>query len=183
MLLVATGAKIAGLFPVWLLGVGVFLLWRHGVAPRGAWARWGAWGASLLAAGVLAYIRAYAAQGGYAGDDLIAGGAVALAVFFLLFHRATPEGLVNQVMRGASNFSFTLYVVHTPVLVLIASYLMNDRTARWPFDAVHVAAYLAVLAAVTAFAYGVYRLTEARTPRVRAWVGRRLGFPAAAPQP
>ena len=68
-----------------------------------------------------------------------------------------------------SNFSFTLYVVHVPVLGLLrwlGQHLFGVQrlTAESPLD---LLVYLAMLAIVVGFSYGFYRLFEARTGQVR----------------
>jgi peptidoglycan/LPS O-acetylase OafA/YrhL len=82
-----------------------------------------------------------------------------------------------RTARGLARFSYTLYVMHLPVLVFAAAVLVG--TVRWSVSPVHVAVAAAVLLATTLYALGVATLTEFHTDRVRRWVelwlGRGLG--------
>ncbi|HEY0061836.1 MAG TPA: acyltransferase family protein [Telluria sp.] len=80
-----------------------------------------------------------------------------------------------------SDFSFTLYVVHIPLLGTLA-WLGDILFGRSRLDAAHPAqllVYGGLLAVVVLFSYGFYRLFEARTHQVRRWFKHML----LAPQP
>jgi peptidoglycan/LPS O-acetylase OafA/YrhL len=114
-----------------------------------------------------------------------------LSVLFLLFLSSTvvktaPHArLVAPVKACAtffSNFSFTLYVVHVPLLGLLGwlgMHLLGKR-ALAPDSLADLGVYVAMLAAVVVFSYGFYRLFEARTYQVRRWL---KGVLSRAPQP
>jgi peptidoglycan/LPS O-acetylase OafA/YrhL len=176
--LVGWAKEIVALFPVWLIGVAVYLLWRRGVAPRGWLKRWGWLMTGGAALAVLSFLRWHAAQGNFWGGDYAAGAAVGLFVFFLLFRMPPAEGFVQRAMQGVSRISFTLYIAHTPILVFLASAVMDKRSNRWPWDAFHFGCFILILATVAGYCYMVYFLTEAQTTRVRKWVGARLGVGA-----
>jgi len=80
------------------------------------------------------------------------------------------------VSRELARFSYTLYVVHMPLLLLVTAMVAGDT--RWMPDALHVAAGLGILIAVLGYAYGVAWLTEFRTDTWRRWVEARLGMNA-----
>ena len=108
-----------------------------------------------------------------------------LSVLFLLFLSSTvisapPQSFFMRSIRpGAtflSNFSFTLYVVHIPVLDMLA-WLGKVLFGRNKLDAHNLgdlAIYVAMLGGVVLFSYGFYRLFEARTYRVRRWLKSQL---------
>jgi len=108
------------------------------------------------------------------GQDLL------LSVIFLLFLSSTiirPSPAIRLApLRNAanffSNFSFTLYVIHIPVLGMLGWLGMTLFGAR-KLGAGNIAdlgIYIAMLGMVIAFAYGFYRLFEARTYQVRRWL-------------
>lgn len=114
-----------------------------------------------------------------------------LSVIFLLFLSSTvitapPQSrFMRSVKPGAtflSNFSFTLYVVHIPVLDMLA-WLGTVMLGKNKLDASSVgdlAIYVLMLAGVVIFSYGFYRLFEARTYRVRRWLKAQLVKPPLA---
>jgi peptidoglycan/LPS O-acetylase OafA/YrhL len=79
---------------------------------------------------------------------------------------------VKAVATWFSNFSFTLYVVHVPVLALMAyvGTAFFGRAQLEPQQLAHLGVYVAMLLFVLAFAYGFYRLFEARTHTLRSLV-------------
>ena len=81
-----------------------------------------------------------------------------------------------------SSFSFTLYVVHVPVIGMLhwlGVHLCSQEKLHLG-DKGCLAAYLALLAFILLFAYGFYRLFEAHTGRVRRVLKALL---LATPQP
>ncbi|ATQ77792.1 hypothetical protein CR152_27290 [Massilia violaceinigra] len=108
-----------------------------------------------------------------------------LSVLFLLFLSSTVTPLpraqkfVGPLQRVAvffSNFSFTLYVVHVPVLGIIGYVGMTLFGCRQMAanSLADLGVYLAMLAVVLASAYGFYLMFEARTYAVRRWVKNLL---------
>lgn len=112
------------------------------------------------------------------GQDLL------LSVIFLLFLSSTifrPSPAIRLApLRNAanffSNFSFTLYVVHIPVLGMLGWLGMTlfGRSKLGADSIVDLGVYLVMLAMVIGFAYGFYRLFEARTVQVRRWLKNLL---------
>ncbi|RSZ59776.1 acyltransferase [Massilia atriviolacea] len=104
-----------------------------------------------------------------------------LSVLFLLFLSSTVTPLpvnwrlmapLRRVAVLLSNFSFTLYVVHIPVLGIMGHVGMTVFGRRqFAADSVgDLGIYLAMLLAVLGCAYGFYLLFEARTYAVRRWM-------------
>lgn len=87
---------------------------------------------------------------------------------------------LRQTANVLSSFSFTLYVVHVPVIGML-HWLGLHMFGYQRLDGDSVAdlgAYLAMLAVVLGFAYGFYRLFEARTGQVRRALKKLLPRPA-----
>ncbi|HEX8613800.1 MAG TPA: acyltransferase family protein [Telluria sp.] len=101
-----------------------------------------------------------------------------LSVLFLLFLSSTVNPLpanqrfvapLRRVAVFFSNFSFTLYVVHIPLLGIMG-YVGTTLFGRRQFAAeslTDLGIYLGMLVAVLVGAYGFYLLFEARTYAVR----------------
>ncbi|HEU4776842.1 MAG TPA: acyltransferase family protein [Telluria sp.] len=114
---------------------------------------------------------------------------VAISLPFLLFLSSTvvrPSPAIRTApLRNFagffSDFSFTLYVVHVPLLGLfkwLGTTLLGTHTIS-AVHPLHLLVYVALLAAVVLLAYGFYRLFEARTYQVRRWFKHLL----LSPQP
>ncbi len=132
--LVACGPRISVAFPLWLVGVGAWRVVRR--RPRiGAVAGWAL--LSSLALAMLVWRR----WGGTLAvplfewpDPALLGASMAyylvlgvlLAAIIVIFAACTPERSiwpagVERVVRYCAGGSFTLYIAHLPVLVLIAA--------------------------------------------------------------
>ena len=89
--------------------------------------------------------------------------------------RANPSGRLVQTakMAGAAfaAFSFTLYVIHVPLIFLLQNKLAPlIGTKLAPDDAVHLGIYAIMLAAILLFAWLFHLPFEAQTYRVRRWI-------------
>ncbi|MES2900885.1 MAG: acyltransferase [Pseudomonadota bacterium] len=108
-----------------------------------------------------------------------------MSVVFLLFLCSTvvrydPASRLVQGFRNSatffSNFSFTLYVVHVPVYMMLGwlGGTLFGRSKLIPNNLADVAVYAGMLLATLVFAYGFYRMFEARTCQVRRWLRNML---------
>ncbi|QYF93525.1 acyltransferase family protein [Massilia sp. PAMC28688] len=163
-------------FSIWLLGAG----FSRVRLECGAITR-----ATLLTAllGLSVYFRLFGSN-----DDLVAASYpqdLLLSVLFLLFlsstvTKAPPASLIVRAVKPwattLSNFSFTLYVVHIPVMDMLAwlGRVVLGKNKLAAASVGDLAIFLAMLAVVVLFSYGFYRLFEARTYRVRRWLKSQL---------
>lgn len=160
------GPQILSSFPIWLL---VTVLALMSVAKLSNKAR-------LLA--VVLYVPLFFWIGRtrhlpeFSRDYLLA--AATLAILWVILSASSPcvPSLGEGFSRGLSSFSFTLYVVHTPLCVLLAALLTGDT--RWVPTPIHLLTGLIVLVLLLGYAYGVARLTEFQTVRVHRWLEPRL---------
>ena len=72
-----------------------------------------------------------------------------------------------------SEFSYTLYLVHFPLLAFL--YFSFAAPAQLPFGAESLAILAGVMALVLAYAGAVWWLFERNTDRVRTFVTRYMG--------
>jgi peptidoglycan/LPS O-acetylase OafA/YrhL len=89
-------------------------------------------------------------------------------------------GVSASSVRGLARFSYSLYALHTPLLVFLTSLMVGD--SRWAPTPGHIALALAPLAATIIYAYAIAWGTEFRTDQVRFRVEHLFGL-RAAPSP
>lgn len=161
---------------VWLFGVAAFVLVDHpalaGITARG-WA--GLAGLAVLAA-FLVYSRAYPGQ----FDDFIIGALFAATLPWLARGR-TGFGWYRKVGFALSEMSYTLYLVHFPLLAWI--YFVFFAPVQWAPSASSFAMLALILVGVLAYAGSIWWLFERNTPIVRRWIEQHLRFGAPATPP
>lgn len=165
-LLWSLGSGIRMFLPVWLLGVLLVVLpaWK-----TTAWMRWLAF---ALYCPFFAVVIKTSITGRFPPDYAL-GLATAALLYVLLGARETAAGKwYEQPSRTMAGFSYTLYLVHTPMLMLLTALLVGET--RWTPDARHVSIALVVLIFVIGYAYLVAKVTEFRTVEVRNWIKRQL---------
>jgi peptidoglycan/LPS O-acetylase OafA/YrhL len=169
-------------FPVWLLGTVLAL-----VKPP----QLGIKGRTLIAAlyipVYLFFAKAQVAMPAFSRyvsptqQDYLLGVATAFFLWAMLSARekAEPSWATNGATE-LSRFSYTLYVVHIPVLVVLAACIVGDT--RWQPNAITCLYALAILVLITGYAYGVAWLTEFRTDKLRKMIERNLFGRTEAPR-
>ena len=103
-----------------------------------------------------------------------------LAVLCSLQHTAAPTGRWTLRLAAAgrylAEFSFTLYVIHVPLINLFqfsaSKYL--GLTTLSPANPVHLGLYLLMLCMIVFCAWLSYLMFESHTGAVRKWVKRKL---------
>jgi peptidoglycan/LPS O-acetylase OafA/YrhL len=173
-LLMLLGRGIASYFPLWLLGAALWLLPRSAfIARRARVLTW------LVGMGfgvtVLATHSVLSSQSVILRDYLIAVSFAALA--YVLLHdgrvSAARAGGVGTLLAGQS---YTLYVVHVPLIVFCRAWL-GSAAGQWHPEP-RTLAYAAGLTVVAfMYAFVISRLTEAHTDTCRAWLQARLWPP------
>ncbi len=76
------------------------------------------------------------------------------------------------VSRSLARFSYTLYVVHMPFLLLMSALVIGE--GRWIPNLPHILAGLGLLLLTLLYAYGVAMATEFRTDTLRRWIEARF---------
>jgi len=177
-LLVFVGQPIATYFLLWLIGAAIALLplcppiQRHRALMTTIAA-----GALGLALG-LAHARGIKAS---LGMDLFAADfIVALAcggLLYVLLHDRKPlsRGLYALVAERLAGQSFTLYVVHLPILMFIRAWLVPGRP--WEPTVGKILAALLIGLGVLAVSGVIARLTEFHTVAAKRWIDSRLSLP------
>jgi peptidoglycan/LPS O-acetylase OafA/YrhL len=105
--------------------------------------------------------------------DYLIGGTFVAVVYVILHLRGEPtEGPAWRAATLLAGQSYTLYVVHVPLLVFLRALLGGDRQWQPSVATIAIAGALAVLCLV--YAHGIAQLTEARTEVVRQQLRRWL---------
>ena len=161
------GQPIVIYFGFWLVGVAVEL------APRRMPQRVAL---PVAAAGSVAFVVLLAVL--YkARLPLMVSDAIETAACGLLCHAIVnlrdevPRGRFAALAGGLAAMSYTLYLVHAPVIAFVANLLM-PQWHPWPVGAAGLARFGATCVAVFVFAMAMYRVFERNTPVVRAAMTR-----------
>jgi peptidoglycan/LPS O-acetylase OafA/YrhL len=171
------GSTISLYFVVWLLGVVVYIapLFK----PLESRFVWHVCVAVSLGACVLwmTVVNSFGRETG----DLVTGFLFA-PVIYLVVHapRRRLDDRETRLGTAASRlaaFSFTLYLVHLPLLVFIRAGLQYRGAALWQPSVAHLMIAAAMVVGVVLVAFVVSLLTEAQTDRVRMWVSRVIREP------
>lgn len=89
--------------------------------------------------------------------------------------------LAKKVGNVLAGFSFTLYVIHVPLLVLLTNFWTPLRAGRLsPYALSSLATYVIILAGLLIASYAFHLPFEAQTHRVRKYLKRKL---FGAPEP
>ncbi|SEC38337.1 acyltransferase family protein [Terriglobus roseus] len=157
--------------PIWLLGA---LLYRLPPPSNRPWMRW-------LAAAVLVTTVYGLPNWGGNWNDILFGVISAVCIWVFLSDRQTARerAPLSQFSRGISRFSFTVYVVHMPLLMLLASLTVGD--GRWVPSPRSVATAVAVLLSTLVYAWLIASLTEFHTDHMRQQIERLLGMRVTRP--
>ena len=166
--LYGVGWTIALYFSLWLLGIAVARLPRlAALSRRVALALAVSGPIAMIAVALLHTTRARTMlqDSLFAADTVTA--LICAAWLYVMLHDTRPASskVYGRVAAGLAGCSYTLYVVHLPVLVLIRAWLIDDYP--WVPDAMFVSAAVGIALVVLGFALVVARLTESHTDAVR----------------
>jgi peptidoglycan/LPS O-acetylase OafA/YrhL len=155
---------------IWLFGVGAFLALDHPATARLV----SSWPVGVVALIVLVVTLLASRTQLRFGSDFVIGAAFAVALPFLARARASSPSY-RRVGFLLSEMSYTLYLVHFPVLAWI--YFTFAAPGQWAFGLVSVAALAGILLMVVTYAAAIWWLFERNTDRVRAFVAHYLQLP------
>jgi peptidoglycan/LPS O-acetylase OafA/YrhL len=163
--------QIALLGLVWLMGMAIHYLPR--IPPqRLIVRRLMIWFALAAFAATLAWCKRSESTFG----DYFLGAVVTLLIYILLSCSHTPA--LNFYRRAAerlSHSSYTLYLVHVPLLIFIAALLESRfRLKRWDPDTHHLLFAAGIFVVVMLYAQLVWFFFEKRTDDTRGWLKRRM---------
>jgi len=169
-LLVFAGSDISASFVIWLFGVAAYFLFKKAPWPA-RWAIPGFLGGTVLLLGCFVGSRMGLHLGPVDWEFPIAI-ACALAVYAGL--SAEPSERLTRILRplqGLSAVSYSVYLLHMPLLVFIASLLFTSNADRWAPDFAHLAMAVPIALVVFGYCLLVWFFTEHRTLALRKWLG------------
>jgi peptidoglycan/LPS O-acetylase OafA/YrhL len=167
--LIFTGPGIAELFPVWLMGVGCYLAFSK-LPPPGKWAAPGAITSALVTAFVLITIRANLWDRFPWPElpDLVLGLSCSVLIYYSM--ACQPPAAAAWIGAFFSKFSYSLYLLHLPLLAFVAAIFIQTDARRMKPTVTSFAMFLSLLLIVYLYAWAISLLTEARTGKVRKWL-------------
>jgi peptidoglycan/LPS O-acetylase OafA/YrhL len=154
------------LFPLWLLGTVLAAIPAPKVNPMLRIA------AVIVYAPLLFFLSKTSLVSGVSSDYILG---IATFVFIWLLLGARSAASASRwisLTRLTARFSYTLYLVHVPFLVLLTALIVGN--GRWQPEMKYLAYGAGILLLAIGYAYVVASLTEFRTNRVRSWVEARL---------
>jgi peptidoglycan/LPS O-acetylase OafA/YrhL len=156
--------KIVG-FLIWMAGFVVVILWeRWRLATSGS-------RAAYLFLSALIWMTCLSAARLERLSPLISDVAVGLAFSAFLFgvlqldFRIRPAGLYLRSAHLFAGFSYSLYVLHFPLLLFLRAWIVPGQ--RWQPDGRHIFYGFGIGVAILTFAWLVARVTENKTADVR----------------
>jgi peptidoglycan/LPS O-acetylase OafA/YrhL len=184
LLCVQLPTSIVAYFLIWLLGV----LFSRIRIECGNIARWG-W--TLLVIAGASYFRLTGELDAFEittlGQDIVCSLLYLVLLSSLQFKASTASALKRPSQRVGkffAEFSFSLYVLHVPLIGLL-HHLSTTQLGLWqlsPAVPFHILVYIGMLAAIMLSAYLSYLLFESRTYRIRA-LAKRVFLQRPASQP
>src|SRR5579875_3926660 len=160
------GRTILLLFPLWLLGTVLAVIPVPNVGSKMRIA------AALLYCPILFFLAKTSVVKGVISDYILGAATFGFLWLLLAARDVAPARKWVSTVRGSARFSYTLYLVHVPMLVLLVALVGAD--VRWQPDIRHLLYGLPLLFLTIGYAYLVASMTEFRTDSVRTWVETRL---------
>lgn len=102
-------------------------------------------------------------------SDLIIGIIFSAFMIFLLrvnTGKVILDGIYLRTMRFLSSISYSLYLLHTPILFFLNALIIRDGN-RWQPDMKHEIEAIGIAAIAFAYVWIIWRYTEAKTPLIR----------------
>jgi peptidoglycan/LPS O-acetylase OafA/YrhL len=173
-LLVFAGWGISSYFSIWLMGCGAY--YAAHVFSSLSQKRFLVFFSSgcLMTLGLLLIARGHSLRAiSDFGMDFVLGLAIAVALFGAASIKLMP-GLAVLAKAGMAlaKPSYSLYVLHLPFFIFVASRLFKANADRWNPDVKHLLFGLGIAICCMIYVVILYLVAEARTDRVRAWVSQ-----------
>ena len=101
-------------------------------------------------------------------NDLLVGISFALLLYGVLQLPATCNPQFAILSKKFAGFSYSLYVLHFPMLFLIRA-IVNSRVS-WQPDGRHLIYGFGIAVFLLCYAFLVSRISEANTGKIRRWI-------------
>jgi len=159
------GVDIAALFLVWLLGVMLLFMPTTSIFVRNY--KKILTFSTLLFIGTLLFVRLSSEFDSKYMERLVCG--VSFAIFCFSLMKAEDNFAVTprheKLSYELAGFSYTLYLIHTPILCLCRA-LLIDSEGYWSLNPVNALVFICVVALILVLAYGLAKITEFQTHKI-----------------
>ena len=162
------GRSVVGLFPTWLFGALLTKLKPPQIGRAGRWI-------AVLLYAPIPFVLAMTPWPWHIFKLDYFLGAITTVFFWALLsgrRQMDQSSVPVRAARGLAGCSYSLYLVHYPMLAFMAAYL--GANGGWPPYAKYFCMGFAFCVLATAYGYGVAACSEHHNDRVRRWVERRL---------
>lgn len=171
----SVGPNIAGYFAMWMLGVAIARS-KKPIAPGGTSIALALFGCSLLA------WRTFIATGGAMPNDLFStttawdfavGIAFVNLIISMKHNSSLPAPPLGSTNRYLAEFSFSLYVIHTPVInlfVAVSRHIMGVGPNIIPTTVGHYLMFFSCISLCVSFSWLFSIFTERNTFRIRRFL-------------
>lgn len=167
-LLFAFGTGFVVAWLIWLMGLAVRLNWVPRINTRWAIVVW---------IGFIASLRTFF-PGGNLATDLIQGALFAVVIASFDGANAGPPRPSRSLHHDLADWSFSLYVLHAPIITCIAIFLSRkEGTLGLQPTIINGFGIVGALIVVLLASWLFSLITEKQTGRVRRWVYSRVGVP------
>jgi peptidoglycan/LPS O-acetylase OafA/YrhL len=180
-ILLLVGQTIALYFAIWLFGAAIAILPPFILLRKRAVWRTSVMVSIVACLGGLVYSHSRTGELG----DVIVGAVFSVLIYLIvsvphesLDDRTTKRGVVATRLAA---FSFTIYLVHLPLLVFIRAGTQHHGIPLWQPTILHIGTAALIAVVVVSVAYGFSLGTEAQTDRARSWIGRVAREPNISP--
>lgn len=173
---ILVGNTVMLYFPLWLAGALLWVLPSSRSVAR--WPRSALVAAATLFTGTLLAGHSILSDWPLIGRDYLIGLTFVLVLYVILhLGEGGKHGPMAAIARSLAGQSYTLYVVHVPLLVFLKAWLGGH--AQWQPSARTIALATALTLGCLVYSHVVAQLTEARTDGVRRRIERWLGRSAS----
>ena len=173
LLLCMVGKTISIYFLIWLFGAFIHFTSKFELKRKLKYLMLYLSGIVFLA--TLGAVRVKLFSGSETFSDFI------LAIFFSIFLYAILQDrspchseLYKKIAHKIAGFSYTLYLVHLPILIFCNSLILKNQ--RWQPEPLQLTIGLGIFAFVIIYAYLISMVTEAQTEKVRSKLARRFNI-------
>ena len=168
-IMVVIGRDASRLFLVWVLGALVSLL---PLKLSKTIAKWGTVFFAVVLSVALVWVKKHIVN--IATAEFTIGLLCACLLYFMLHHtQKAKDSFYSLVAAFTSRISYTLYLVHVPILIFLCACIDNPWHI-WTRSLGNVAIVMSVCGFTIALAFGFYLLFEANTDRVRLVIAQKM---------
>ncbi|MGQ8364770.1 acyltransferase family protein [Glaciecola sp. 1036] len=163
------GLDISILFSIWLLGVGLLFL-PYSVVNNKHYI-WLLSISFIVFIAALLFVRLSGQMDSKLVERVVCGVSFALFCYALINSdkRIVPSSTNKKISHELAGFSYTLYLIHTPLLCLGRAVLINSD-GYLTFSFTSLLLYFALIIAILVIAYAMAKLTEFQTHKIYKWL-------------